>query len=125
MVFYFCSSRIGEEMKKKYIVKQNQEFNDLIENAKYKRNPFFVCYYRNNGTNSSRFGISVGKKIGNAVTRNKLKRQVRAIVDEDKKYYSNGLDYIIMVRKGCLTCSYQEMKNKLLELLEQINPKEK
>ncbi len=112
-------------MRKENVLKNNYEFNRIIENQAYRKNRYFVVYFVPNFLNHARFGISVGKKIGKAVVRNRLKRQVRSIVDENKKYYSNGFDYIIMVRKGCLSISYQEMKMQLYQLLNQIELKEK
>lgn len=110
-------------MKKINIIKKNSDFNRIIESKQFIKNRYFVLYYNRNNDKISHFGISVGTKIGNAVTRNKLKRQVRNIIDEDKKYYSNGIDYIIMVRKTCLSISYQEMKESLLKLLAQLENK--
>lgn len=111
-------------MKKCDIVRTNKEFNDIIATKHFQKNQYFVVYYQEKKANQSRFGISVGKKIGNAVTRNKLKRQVRRIVDINKKNYSNELDYIIMVRKTCLMSSYQQMNEKLDQILKQISKKE-
>ena len=112
-------------MKKENILKNNYDFNRIIEKQEYRKNKYFVVYFATNLLNHAQFGISVGKKIGKSVVRNRLKRQVRSIVDENKKYYSNGLDYIIMVRKSCLSISYQEMKIQLYQLLNQIESKEK
>lgn len=112
-------------MKKYEIVKQNREFNSIIESKKAKKNKYFVVYYQKNQLNQARFGVSVGKKIGHAVTRNKLKRQVRSIVDKNKKYYSKSLDYIIMVRKTCLLISFEEMTKFLDQLMKEISMKEK
>ena len=61
-------------MKKEDIVINNHEFNNIIKNGKYKKNNEFVIYYLDNNLDHPRFGISVSKKIGNAVTRNYYKR---------------------------------------------------
>lgn len=112
-------------MKKNNILKSNQEFNEIILNKVYRKNKYFVIYYRKNELQKARFGISVGKKIGKAVIRNKLKRQIRNIIDSEKKYYSNAKDYIIMVRKTCLLVTFEEMKQNLIQLLEIIDKGEK
>ena len=47
----------------------------------------------------ARYGISVGKKLGNAVYRNKKKRQIRSIIDSLEKDYVKAKDYIIILRE--------------------------
>ena len=86
-------------MKKKFIVKSNREFNEIINSNHSKANNFFIVHYRKAKESYARFGISVGKKVGKATVRNKYKRKIRAIIDKNKKDYSNNLDYIIIMRK--------------------------
>ncbi|MGN0973380.1 MAG: ribonuclease P protein component [Bacilli bacterium] len=106
-------------MKKINIVKENKVFNDIINNSKCVKNNNLVLYYKKNENNKYyRFGISVGKKIGKAVTRNKLKRQIRNIIDINKNYYENNKDYIIIIRKGCLNCSFEQMNKSFLDLIK-------
>ena len=111
-------------MKKTNVVKNNREFNAIINNQKQLKNKYFVIYFMNNQIGFSRYGISVGKKIGNAVIRNKLKRQVRNIIDKDKNLYHISKDYIIIVRKSILGCNFKEKEQSLLCLLNTINKKE-
>ena len=54
-------------MKKKYIVKEHVDFTNIIQNGRYIRGKYFVIYYKKNELDHYRFGISVGKKVGNAV----------------------------------------------------------
>jgi len=108
-------------MKKEARVKQKSEFDNIIKTARYKKNSFFVLYYKPKEQLDARFGIAVGTKIGNAVTRNKLKRRVREIIKETIFLFSNPADYIIMVRKQCLALDYRQMKEELIKLIQQVN----
>ena len=105
-------------MKKKYIVKHNYDFETIIEQGSVKKNSSFVIYSLNNNLSYDRYGISVGKKIGNAVTRNKFKRKIRAIIDNYKKNYVKGADYIIILRRGAQEKSYQELEKDFFELMK-------
>ena len=111
-------------MKKYDIIKNNREFDDIISNGKSIMNGDFVIYYRLNLKNHNRFGISVGKKIGNAVVRNYYKRIIRNICDINKKLYSKEKDYIIIVRKGCLEKSFKKIDESFKYLINKIKEKE-
>ena len=67
-------------MNKKYLIRKNLEFQEIIKSCKNKKSKLYVIYYRKNNNNYNRYGISVGKKVGNAVIRNKLKRQIKDIL---------------------------------------------
>lgn len=104
-------------MKKKDIVQKNSDFNNIIENNKKFYNKYYSIYYKDNNLNTVRFGISVGKKVGNAVIRNKIKRQLKNIIDKNKNLFKNNTDYIIIVRRSILYCNFDEKEQYLKELL--------
>ena len=64
-----------------------------------------------------RFGLAIGKKVGKAVVRNKLKRQTRAIIDQNKKLFPKGFDYIIMIKRASNGISFTELNNCLVNLM--------
>ena len=74
-------------MKKIYRVRKNEEFSQIIALKQCTSNAYFVIYSHDRKLDHARVGISVSKKLGNAVMRNKIKRQVRemvkAVVDFD------------------------------------------
>lgn len=108
-------------MKKNEVVKNNYEFDAIIKNAKYKKNNEFIIYYIDNSIGYNRFGISVGKKIGNAVTRNYYKRVIRNICDKNKNLYSKGKDYIIIIRKGLTILDFNQINDSYVDLIKKIN----
>ena len=105
-------------MKKKYIVKENRDFEDIIRNGKCIKGKNFIVHFKKNDLKYDRFGISVSKKIGNAVIRNKFKRKIRAIIDNNKKDYNNPKDYIIILRGSATERSFQELDNELSKFLK-------
>lgn len=107
-------------MRKLYVVKNQRDFDRIIKKGKYRKNKSFIIYYENNELAYDRFGISVGKKLGNAVYRNKYKRKMRAIIDNYKKLYVNHKDYIIILRGSTKDKEYQELNNDFLTLMNNI-----
>ena len=107
-------------MKKIEVVKKKEEFNDIIQNSKFIKNDLYTIYIRKAVYSYSRFGLAISKKVGNAVVRNKLKRQIRNIIDNNKDFFSKTKDYIIMIKKSCTTKKYQEMNDALVQLIKEI-----
>ena len=110
-------------MKKKFIVKDSKDFAKIIKKGQCKKNSSFIIHFMNNNLDYDRYGISVSKKLGNAVHRNKYKRRIRNIVDNYKKVYINKQDYIIILRKSGIEKSFQELEKDFFELMNRLNKK--
>lgn len=108
-------------MKKEEVVKNNRDFDYIIKKGQFKKNNEFVIYYIDNDKEYNRFGISVSKKIGNAVNRNYYKRVIRNICDKSKNLYSKRKDYIIIMRKGLTVLNFEDAYNSMNDLLKKIN----
>ena len=106
-------------MKKFEVVKEKRRFDFIINNSKYIKNDVFVIYYEKHDGDFPKFGMAVGKKIGNAVIRNKYKRIIRNLVDKNKILFKNDFDYIIIIKKKCLELSYNELDMSLSTLLKE------
>ena len=108
-------------MKKKFFVKKNEEFNEIIHTCPYVRDSNLVIYYKDNYLEYSRYGISVGTKFGHAVVRNLYKRRLRMIIHQNKNNYEKNRDYIIIIRKNCLNVEYDDIYKSYSFLMKKIN----
>ncbi len=106
-------------MKKINILKRNEEFGRIIKVQKPYKYKDYIIYKEEQDTGISHFGISVGKKVGNAVTRNKIKRQIKHIIDQTP--YKNNFNCIIIVRKGIIEKTFFEMERDLKEVMKRLN----
>lgn len=105
-------------MKKIEIIKSSREYTEIINLNKSKKSKYFSIYYRKNNENN-RYGITVPKKTGTAVIRNKIKRRIKNIIDNNKKSVQSSYDYVIIVKKGILELTYQEIEKELLKLIRE------
>lgn len=106
-------------MKKENRVKKSQEFSEIMNYKKFYTCPSFSIYVKPSKQERSRVGISVGKKLGNAVVRNKIKRQVREMVHEIYTF-EEKFDTIILVRVKYHEESYQNNKKLLESLVKKV-----
>ncbi|WP_096272241.1 ribonuclease P protein component [Paucisalibacillus globulus] len=105
-------------MKKEYRVKDNKDFQVIFKQGKSFANRQLVIYYRKKEDQSHfRVGLSVGKKIGNAVVRNRIKRYLRQAFHELEKEIKPSYDFIIIARQPTKEMEFFEVKKSLTHLL--------
>jgi ribonuclease P protein component len=80
-----------------------------------------VFYEFDQNEKNYKFGISVSKKIANAVGRNKIKRQLKSMID--KNIYKKGIKCIIIVRKSYLENDFNQNEIDLNYILDKIKIK--
>lgn len=106
-------------MKKKFRIKKNKEFQTVFKQGKSWANRQFIIYVLKNPEQPKfRIGLSVSKKIGNSVMRNRIKRCIRQAFFELKDQISVGQDYVIIARKPASEMDFHEIKNSLIHLLK-------
>lgn len=105
-------------MKRYEMIKKHEDFNNIIQKGKKINGKYAIVFRIEKNYEKPNFGIAVGKKIGNAVTRNKFKRQYRNIIDNYRFLFKNNNNYIIMIKKEANKASFAELKEDLKELLE-------
>lgn len=87
-----------------------------MRRGKRRANGFLVLGAIPNGLEVSRSGFSVGKKVGNAVRRNLVKRRLRQIAAE--LIAQDGWDLVIVARKDASEAGYQDLRDALGRLLK-------
>ncbi len=110
-------------MKKGERVKSNILFNDIIENGTKVSNQFFTIFFQDKEDNKNLYGVTAPKRVGNAVIRNKLRRQTRELIDDTKKLFKKNRNYIIIIKEVCLTSGYEQKKQALINLIGECNEK--
>ena len=104
-------------MKRAETIKDKKIFNHMIKKSKFIKNSHYVIYIMKREDDKINYGIAISNKVGNAVIRNRLKRQTRSIIDNNRTLFKNGYNYIIMIRKTLIDVSFEKMNESFVSLI--------
>ena len=105
-------------MKFSTSLKLNHIFRRLYR-SNGQANSCLVLYARKNRTNTNRVGITVSKKLGKAVVRNRVRRRIREAYRLNEELFLPGWDIVIVARSRAVEVSFQKLTQSLLSLSEQ------
>ena len=104
-------------MKKRFRIKKEKDFKVIFKRGKSYANRQFVVYLKDNQEIPHlRLGISVSKRLGNAVKRNQIKRRIRAFYQLHKNELKS-LEYVVIARNPVTDMDYHEIEKSLLHVL--------
>lgn len=102
-------------------LKKNKEFDLVFKEGKAVYGGFIGLKVRKNGLNINRFGILLSTKVSKlAVTRNKYKRKIRAIIRQENIKINIGHDCAVIVLPGILNKKYQEIETELQNIFVRL-----
>ncbi len=107
-----------ETVEKKYRIKKNEDFQMIYKHGKSVANRQFIVYrYDSHTQDHFRLGISVSKKLGNAVVRNRIKRSIRESFTKHKEDIIPA-DFIVIARKPANDMSVDEINSSLEHVMK-------
>ncbi len=110
-----------EKLKK---IKESYIFRRAYKKGRSFVSPYVVVYALKNRHNDIRLGITAGKKIGNAVSRNRAKRVIAAAFRQVLPQIPTGYDYIIVARTRILTVKSTVVADSILKQLSSADFKD-
>ncbi len=102
-------------MKYSTSLKLNHIFRRLYHTGGVS-NENLVLYARRNRTGTNRLGLTVGKKIGKAHTRNRVRRRLREIYRLNEQAFLPGYDIVVVARSRAVDASFQSLSQSFLSL---------
>lgn len=104
-------------MQFSHSLKLNHIFRRLYASSGHA-NSYLVLYARPNRTSTNRVGITVSKKLGCAVVRNRVRRRLREVYHLHETQFAPGWDIVVVARTRCITADFQKLVDAYLSLAE-------
>lgn len=101
-------------------LKLNHVFRKLYNRGDSAVNRYLVLYCQPNHLQENRVGITVGKKLGKAVVRNRARRRLREVYRLNSGRLRQGYDMILVARGRTLTASWKELNDTFLRLCRKL-----
>jgi len=98
-------------------IRKNTEFVATMKGKRLSTDGLSL-FYRTNDTGNFRVGISVSKKLANAVKRNRLRRQIRSCITQALGRVAMGYDLVFMARKGLADREFDQIMKAVTQVLQ-------
>jgi ribonuclease P protein component len=103
-------------------LKKKKDFDEVFKKGKGIEGFFLFLKTKDNGLGESRFGFVVSQKISKkAVIRNKVKRMLREAIANKKNFIKQGIDVVVLTKRGVDRKNFLEIEEELTDLLKKIN----
>lgn len=100
-------------------LRTSPEFDRVYRSKHYAADGTLVICGARNGTERTRLGLSVSRKVGNAVVRNRWKRRIREAFRKQFVDLPKGLDLVVRPKKGA-TCDGPAIARSIKKLTARL-----
>jgi ribonuclease P protein component len=94
-----------------------KDFVHLNRFGRRLRTAHFTVFVARNELDRSRLGITASKKVGGAVTRNRVKRLIREVYRLHKELFPAGCDIVVSASESAGDLEFWKVREELLELV--------
>lgn len=101
-----------------YRLRKNAEFRAVYRRGKSFSNNLLVLYVYRNRKNFNRLGISVSKKVGKSVIRNRIKRLIKESFRLNCDNFKTGYDLVFIARNASNNKDYSNISNSVKNLIK-------
>lgn len=108
-------------MKNTISLNKNSLFRRVYSKGTSYANAYLAAYVLPNRLHSNRLGITVSKKLGCAVVRNRIKRLVRESYRLREGNLNCGFDIVIVARKRCVGTDYRSVSSAFTHVMKKLS----
>lgn len=106
-------------LKRQYRLKQSRRIQEIRHTGQSWRNHWLALSKLPGKQPQSRFAFSVSRRVGNAVTRNHIKRLMREAVRQYMPCVCGGWDVLLIARSRARGATFEQMERAVADLIRQ------
>lgn len=102
-------------------LKKRYQFNYVYKSGDHFSGEHMVLYLVSSKTKSIKVGLAVTKKVGKAVVRNRIRRQLREIIKKQVPSLKQNYNIIVVARDNITSASFETLTNEFSKLIKKAN----
>jgi ribonuclease P protein component len=99
---------------------RSSDYRVLYRTGRKIHSERFILFWRENRTGHHRLGITVSRKVGNSVVRNRIKRLLREVFRRSMREIPGQVDIVVNVKASCAKVKYVELRSEFLVAFKRI-----
>jgi ribonuclease P protein component len=112
----------GQRFRPEDRIRRKADFDRAYASGRRVSSKSFTLILRDAQLDRARLGLTVPKRVGNAVVRNRVRRRLREAFRRNRDCVPAALDIVIQVRPRAARLSYAALEEELLQALRRHNP---
>ena len=118
--FFFERMQSSQRFSKAARLRKSTEFQKVFAARRVAADDVLVVFGLENGSEYSRLGLSVSRKVGKAVVRNRWKRLIREAFRKNRTDFSQPLDLVVVPQKGAKLPTDRQIEESLCRLVGRL-----
>lgn len=114
------NERRRETFPRHYRIVRRSDYLSIYEKGRRVESRSFVLFALRNDLEHPRLGITVSRKVGSAVIRNRVKRLLREVFRRSARDECGPLDLVINARRPCARAGYEELRREYAQAVERL-----
>lgn len=117
------AKRISESFPHSHRIVRSVDYRMIYKVGKRVHSDRFVLFARENAIGHARLGITVSRKIGCAIIRNRTKRLLKEIFRRSSAEIPDNLDLVVNAKSGCVGAGFLELREEFIAAARRITRK--
>jgi len=107
-------------VRRSFRLKKRKDFSHVFGIGRSTAGRLMVVYTAPREATTVRIGFSAGKKLGNAVIRNRVRRRLKEMVRKVLPYLQGGRDLVVIARAGAVKATWPELEKEFQQICRRI-----